>query len=256
LINANTGRPFTPQTLYAHVVALGERAGVPDACPHRFRDTKAADPFLNGASIHDVALALGDTDEVIRTHYAELVPELRERLRSFVENGTGLEGQRSLVSLEEVAGDIQQRQVQGPEISEPQSPLTSSEMAAAMVLSSNVIEMAEKNQQDEQRAVAILLSTSGENGKAQIESRTPAAKGKAAAKRANQSERMKEYRKRLKSEGRSPGTMVTLTCDGCGREFPRRKANRPAVKGYRKAYCQDCWPARRRNAAVGGPPRV
>ena len=274
LINPNTGKPFKPQILYTHVVRLGERAGVPNARPHQFRDSKAADLFLNGASTPDVAEALGDSEEVIKKHYAKWIPERRERLRRFVENRSGLEGYRSLLSLEGVADDIQQKQVQGPETSEPQSPLTSSEMAAAMVLSSNVIE-SEKNQQDEQHAVAILLSTSGENGKAQIESGTPAARGKAPAKRGagvivhgtrsayvyhkcrcevcgtKQKERCRDYRERLKKEGRPPGTMVTLVCDGCGIEFQRRKSNRPAVKGRRKAYCPDCWPAKRRNTAVG-----
>jgi hypothetical protein len=65
------------------------------------------------------------------------------------------------------------------------------------------------------------------------------------------SKRMKDYRERRKIEGRSRGTMVTLTCDRCGIAFPRRKANRPAVKGHRKAYCPDCWWANRRTTAVG-----
>src|SRR5207245_7360228 len=74
LINPNTGKPFKPQILYTHVVRLGERAGVPNARPHQFRDSKAADLFLNGASTPDVAEALGDSEEVIKKHYAKWIP--------------------------------------------------------------------------------------------------------------------------------------------------------------------------------------
>jgi hypothetical protein len=47
-------------------------------------------PF-RGATPYDVAKMLGDTIETIERHYTPFVKELRERVRSILENGTGLE---------------------------------------------------------------------------------------------------------------------------------------------------------------------
>jgi integrase len=69
----------------------GKRAGVPDARPHRFRDTLAVDILTRGASPYDVAKMLGDTIETVEKLYAPFVKELRERLRSMLENNAGLE---------------------------------------------------------------------------------------------------------------------------------------------------------------------
>jgi len=73
------------------VLALGRRAGVLDAHPHRFRDTFAVDLLTRGASPYDVAKLLGDTVETIEKHYAPFVRELRERARRIMESGEGLE---------------------------------------------------------------------------------------------------------------------------------------------------------------------
>lgn len=102
LLNPNTGKPFSPQSLYDHVVALGKRAGVAHAHPHRFRATLAVDLLKRGANMYDVAQALGDTEKVVRKHYVRHIPELRQRLRSFVENGQGLDEQPRGVPLEGV----------------------------------------------------------------------------------------------------------------------------------------------------------
>jgi integrase len=73
------------------MVALGRRAGVPNAHPHRFRDTFAVDMLVRGASPYDVAKMLGDTIETVEKHYTPFVRELRERVRTILETGVGLE---------------------------------------------------------------------------------------------------------------------------------------------------------------------
>jgi integrase len=91
LINPETGRPMTRPRLYQRTKALGERAGVEGAHPHRFRDTLAVDLLLKGASPYDVAKTLGDTVAVVEQHYAPYVKELRERTRRIIESPEGLE---------------------------------------------------------------------------------------------------------------------------------------------------------------------
>ena len=73
------------------MIALGRRANVAGAHPHRFRDTLAVDMLTRGASPYDVAKMLGDTIETVEKHYTPFVKELRERVRSILENGAGLE---------------------------------------------------------------------------------------------------------------------------------------------------------------------
>jgi len=91
LLNPLTGKPLTRPRLYQRMLALGKRAGVPDAHPHRFRDTLAVDMLTRGASPYDVAKMLGDTIETVEKHYTPFVKELRERVRMILETGTGLE---------------------------------------------------------------------------------------------------------------------------------------------------------------------
>jgi integrase len=89
--NRGKGQPMTRPRLYQRMLALGKRAGVPDAHPHRFRDTFAVDLLLRGATPYDVAKLLGDTVDTIEKHYAPFVKELRDRARRLMENGEGLE---------------------------------------------------------------------------------------------------------------------------------------------------------------------
>lgn len=89
LLHALTQKPLTRKRLYYHMLALGKRAGVPDAHPHRFRDTFAVDMLARGASPYDVAKLLGDTIETVEKHYAEFVKELRERVRRMMESTEG-----------------------------------------------------------------------------------------------------------------------------------------------------------------------
>jgi integrase len=91
LVNSVTGNPFTRPRLYEKMLALGRRAGVLAAHPHRFRDTYAVDLLARGASPYDVAKLLGDTVDTIEKHYAPFVKELRERARRIMESGEGLE---------------------------------------------------------------------------------------------------------------------------------------------------------------------
>jgi integrase len=89
--NRAKGEPMTRPRLYQRMLALGKRAGVPDAHPHRFRDTFAVDMLARGATPYDVAKMLGDTVDTIEKHYAPFVKELRDRARRLMENGEGLE---------------------------------------------------------------------------------------------------------------------------------------------------------------------
>jgi integrase len=91
LLNPATGKPLTRPRLYERILALGTRAGVGKAHPHRFRDTFAVDLLLKGASPYDVAKLLGDTIDTVEKHYAPFVRELRERARRIVESNDGLE---------------------------------------------------------------------------------------------------------------------------------------------------------------------
>jgi integrase/recombinase XerD len=85
------GNAMTRPRLYERIKALGERAEIPNAHPHRFRDTLAVDLLCAGCGVYDVARMLGDTVETIERHYAPFVPALRERVRRIMESGTGIE---------------------------------------------------------------------------------------------------------------------------------------------------------------------
>jgi len=91
LLNPLTGDPLTRPRLYQRMLALGSRAGVPNAHPHRFRDTLAVDMLLRGATPYDVAKTLGDTIETVEKHYAPFVKALRDRVRTILESDGGLE---------------------------------------------------------------------------------------------------------------------------------------------------------------------
>jgi integrase len=91
LLNPSTQKAMSRPRLYKRMLALGKRAGVPNARPHRFRDTFAVDVLSRGGSPYDVAKMLGDTIETVERHYMPFVRELRERVRNILENGTGIE---------------------------------------------------------------------------------------------------------------------------------------------------------------------
>jgi integrase len=91
LLNPATATPMTRPRLYRRMLALGKRGSVPNAHPHRFRDTLAVDMLSRGASPYDVARMLGDTIDTVEKHYIPFVKELRERVRNILETGTGIE---------------------------------------------------------------------------------------------------------------------------------------------------------------------
>jgi integrase len=91
LLNPFAGTPMTRPGLYRRMLALGKRAGVQNAHPHRFRDTLAVDMLSRGASPYDVAKMLGDTIDTVERHYTPFVKELRDRVRTILETGTGIE---------------------------------------------------------------------------------------------------------------------------------------------------------------------
>jgi integrase len=94
LVNPVTGAAMTRPRLYYRMLAVGRRADVPDAHPHRYRDSFAVDMLARGVSPYDVAKLLGDTVATVEKHYAPFVKELRDRARQIMEKGEGLEKTR------------------------------------------------------------------------------------------------------------------------------------------------------------------
>lgn len=91
LLNPATGKPLTRPALYRRMIALGLRAGVPNAHPHRYRDTFAVDMLARGASAYEVAKMMGDTVATVEKHYAPFVKELRDRVRRIMDESEGIE---------------------------------------------------------------------------------------------------------------------------------------------------------------------
>jgi len=91
LLNPATGKPLTRPRLYERTCALGRRAKVADAHPHRFRDTFCVDMLARGVNPYNVAKLVGITVEMLERHYAPFIPELRERVRVALDGGQGLE---------------------------------------------------------------------------------------------------------------------------------------------------------------------
>jgi integrase len=55
LLHPSSRSPMTRRRLYHRMLSLGKRTAVPDAHPHRFRDTFAVDMLARGASPYDEA---------------------------------------------------------------------------------------------------------------------------------------------------------------------------------------------------------
>lgn len=91
LRNPATGKPFTRPRLYERIRAMGRRAKVTDAHPHRFRDTFCVDMLARDVNPYNVARLVGITVEMLERHYAPFIPELRERVRVALDGGQGLE---------------------------------------------------------------------------------------------------------------------------------------------------------------------
>jgi integrase len=100
LIDPKTGEPFDKPHLASNerynaltdrIKALGKRAGVRNATPHRFRDTFAVDMLIRTNNVHTVAALLGDTVKTVIEYYLPFVRELRERARLMMDYGKGIE---------------------------------------------------------------------------------------------------------------------------------------------------------------------
>ena len=74
-VNAGSPFPSNGQRIYEKIRALGERAGVMNAHPHRFRDTFAARAFVKGLSTEQVADYLGDDFKTVGKYYAAWTTE-------------------------------------------------------------------------------------------------------------------------------------------------------------------------------------
>jgi integrase len=71
LLSAKGKKPYSETPFYRMVRQIGERAGVKDVHPHRFRDTFAVRALMAGCSFRDVAEFLGDNVLTVMTFYAE-----------------------------------------------------------------------------------------------------------------------------------------------------------------------------------------
>lgn len=94
LLNSETGKPLTRPRLYERIRALGRRAEVMGAHPHRFRDTFCVDMLARGVNPYNVAKLVGITVDMLERHYAPFISELRDRVRIALEHGQGLEPTR------------------------------------------------------------------------------------------------------------------------------------------------------------------
>ena len=77
--------------LYGRIEALGKRASVRNAHPHRFRSTFAVDLLMKGVHESMVAKILGDTVGTVIKYYLPFVKELRDRARVLMNCGQGIE---------------------------------------------------------------------------------------------------------------------------------------------------------------------
>ena len=91
VLNSNTGMPFGYWPLGTRLHDLGNRAGVRNVHPHRFRSTFAVDLLLRGVPLPSVARILGDTVDMIVEHYLPYVDELKEHARLTLGRNKGIE---------------------------------------------------------------------------------------------------------------------------------------------------------------------
>jgi integrase len=100
LLDPTTGKPFHKPHLVSNerynclthrIKALGKRAGVPNATPHRFRSTCGVDLLIRTDNVNYVASILGDTVATVTKFYLPFVRDLRERARFKIDHGKGIE---------------------------------------------------------------------------------------------------------------------------------------------------------------------
>jgi integrase len=73
-----------PNKLYRMVRGWGEKAGVENCHPHRWRHTAACRWLAKGLTLFDVAKLLGDTHGVVDKHYAKWTNGQQERVRGIM----------------------------------------------------------------------------------------------------------------------------------------------------------------------------
>ena len=79
------GYGTTRAKLYSIIRNLGERAGVKNCSPHKYRDHLAVTILERGGTIYDVAKILGDTVATVEKHYAPFTDRLQERVRGILD---------------------------------------------------------------------------------------------------------------------------------------------------------------------------
>jgi integrase len=87
--------------LYRRINAIGERLGVEDVRPHRFRCSFAVDSLLKGVKLNEVARLLGDTVDTVVKHYLPMCDALSQSTRETLErNGIeSAEGAPTVISI-------------------------------------------------------------------------------------------------------------------------------------------------------------
>lgn len=82
------GKPTDRAQLYRWLCVLGRRAGVPNAHPHRFRDTLACDLLVKGATPFEVSRILGDVQDTVEKHYLSFIAPLKDKVRGMMDDRT------------------------------------------------------------------------------------------------------------------------------------------------------------------------
>lgn len=98
LVNPLTGESYDTKGkgLYRRMSAIGERLGIEETRPHRFRCTFAVDQLLKGSEPIEIARLLGDTLETVVKHYLPLTAALAKSTRETMERqDKGIEANES-----------------------------------------------------------------------------------------------------------------------------------------------------------------
>jgi integrase len=104
LINPQTGEAYdvNGKGLYRRMTALGERLGIEEVRPHRFRCSFAVDALMKGASPNQIAQWLGDTVETVVKHYLPISTAMSEQTRNTLERkDAGIEAMEPVGTVHE-----------------------------------------------------------------------------------------------------------------------------------------------------------
>jgi integrase len=105
LLNPLTGQAYDPngKGLYRRMSAIGQRLGIEETRPHRFRCSFAVDALLKRAQPLEIARLLGDSLETVIKHYLPMSEALSKNTRDLLaREDLGLEaaeGASSVVSI-------------------------------------------------------------------------------------------------------------------------------------------------------------